>query len=88
METFNLNYKQIPDGFCVIRIKESNNYLHIKNGYVYFNDKMHGCFVVSQEVAEEMILDIERIVEYSVEIVDFQEAYKEHGIVEKQIKYN
>lgn len=88
MEVLDLDYKDIPDGFCVIRIKKSNNYLHIKNGYVFFCDKMHGCFVISQELAEEMIIDIEMVTNYSVEIVDFKEAYNEHGFIEKQIKYN
>jgi hypothetical protein len=88
MEVFDLSYSEIPDGFCVIRIKKSNSYLHINNGVLYFYEKMNGCFVFNKELADDIISDVEQVTKKDVEIVDFKEAYNQHGIIEKQIKYN
>lgn len=85
-----LNLKDIPDVCCVIRLKDTNNYLHIKEDVFFFAEIMHGCYVLMPEVAELILKKIGNLTHlgHNLEIVKFIDAYNQHGIIEKQIRYN
>ena len=40
-----LKNDDIPEHFCVIRIKDTSTYLHYKEDMFYFKERIHGCFV-------------------------------------------
>lgn len=90
MDFFKLSYKEVPEGYCVIRIKDTNNYIHYKGGCFFLKDRMNNCFVTCTDIAEEVIIHIKGICigDYQFEMVDFKKAYEEHGLIEKQILYN
>lgn len=92
MDFFQLNSQQIPKGYCVIRVEDSYKYLHFdnSNGQFFLREKMHGCFVTSSEIADEIIAQIKSMynAKYNMRKVEFNAAYEEHGIIEKQIFYN
>jgi len=85
-----LKYSEIPKDFCVIRIKDSCNYLHCSDDFFHFKEKMHGCFVCLPEVSNAILKDLRKDFKsfYNLESVTFKDAYNEHGIIEKQIAYN
>lgn len=90
MDFFQLNSQQIPQGYCVIKVENSYKYLHFDSGQFYFREKMHGCFVTSSEIADEIIVQIKKMYnsKYNMIKIDFYVAYEEHGVIEKQIFYN
>lgn len=88
MELFSLKSNEIPEHFCVIRFKETKKYLHSEDGCFFFKEKFHGCFVCLPEVSEEIIIDLYDNLLEGLEAVKFKDAYKQHGIIERQIAYN
>jgi hypothetical protein len=89
--------ENIPENCFVIRVKNTNHYIHIENNYkLILKSKMMGCLVMSKESAEIIIQKImfmdaevfrdEVVTQY--EYVPFKEAYDMHGFVEKQIICN
>ena len=90
MEIFRLNYDEVPEEYFVIQIDKSYQYLHFENNSFFFKERFHGCFVTSNEIADEIINHIKDISESKPKIkkVKFNNAYKEHGVIEKQIFYN
>jgi hypothetical protein len=85
----NLNSKEVPEDFCVIRVKNRCNYLHSDGNLFFFKEKMHGCFVCRPEVSEEILKDLQIFKSFSdLEIVYFKDAYNQHGIIEMQVAYN
>ena len=84
-----LKNDDIPEYFCVIRIKETSTYLHCKEDMFYFKERIHGCFVCLHEVSDEILNNLQVFKSFAnLEVVKFKNAYKEHGIIEKQIAYN
>jgi hypothetical protein len=89
MELFSLKSNEIPEHFCVIRFKNTKNYLHADDGILLFKEKLHGCFVCLPEVIEDILTDLKQIKLFNdLEIVKFKDAYKQHGLIERQIAYN
>jgi len=93
--------KDIPKETFVVRIKQTNHYIHINKTYgLFIKAKMSGCLVLrSKDDANDMINIINKLeLEYlgeadkdlltEYEVIPFDEAYKSHGIVEKQIVWN
>jgi len=93
--------KDIPKETFVVRVKETNHYIHVNNIYgLFIKPKMTGCLVLrSKDDASDMINIINKIeIEYlgetnkdlvtEYEIIPFDEAYKAHGIIEKQVVWN
>ena len=84
-----LKNDDIPEHFCVIRIKDTSTYLHYKEDMFYFKERIHGCFVCLPEVSDEILNKLQGHKSFAnLEVVKFKNAYKEHGIIEKQIAYN
>lgn len=85
-----LNPQDIPEGYCVIRFNNQYRYLHLQDGLFYFKERFHGCFVVYSEIAEKIVKEISImwVNKSELEIVDFQDAYKKHGLIEVQMCYN
>lgn len=55
----------------------------------YFKERIHGCFVCLPEVSDEILNKLQVHKSFAnLEVVKFKNAYKEHGIIEKQIAYN
>lgn len=91
---FKLCFDDIPNDFCVIRLKKTNTYFHLNDKEIFFLNRLHGCFVSSFDSAHivlENLMDMKSIIKLDIEqleIVNFKVAYKEHGLIEKQIMYN
>jgi len=85
-----LKHNDIPDEYCVIRFSDTNRYLHCQDGYFFFKERFHGCFVVYCEIAQQILdeINIMWINKSELQIVDFKDAYKMHGLVEAQMCYN
>ena len=93
IDVVNISHKEVPEDFCVVRIIETNSYIHYKDGFLYFVSRMNGCLAVQKETANYLIEIMNNIFESKkekpkLEIINFHDAYKEHGIVERQICYN
>lgn len=90
MEFFRLNYDEVPNEYFVIRIGNYYQYLHFENNSFFFKDRLHGCFVTSDEIADEVINYLKQVSEnkFKIKKVKFNNAYKKHGLIEKQIFYN
>ncbi len=79
----------IPPQSYVIRVKGTNVYIHLNKGEMSIKEKMVGCFVCTEDSAKDILFKLRLLeYEYELEIVDFNEAYKAHGLIEKQIAYN
>ncbi|MBK7362806.1 MAG: hypothetical protein IPJ01_10960 [Micavibrio sp.] len=93
--------KEMPKETFVVRVKKTNRYIHIDDYFgLFVKQKMTGCLVLRCiEDAEQIIKTINKIelevfgelgfktfTEY--ESIPFEEAYKTHGIIEKQIVFN
>lgn len=91
MDSVSLKLSDVPKGFCVIRIKDTNNYMHIKDGFLYFYPKMNGCLAISKNTAIIISQYLNEVIDEErpdMEIVDFKDAYNKHGLIEKQVSYN
>jgi hypothetical protein len=93
--------KEMPENCFVVRIKKTGQYIHYNNDNddVFIKQKMCGCLVLRNKEDAENIINSLHILEKrmynltdieltSYECVPFEQAYKEHGIVEKQIVLN
>ena len=77
-----------PDSF-VVRIKGTGRYIHFHNEEMYLEDRMVGCFVCCEDTAIDMLIKLKSIeYEYDLEYIKFSVAYKEHGLIERQVQYN
>lgn len=89
MKLFSLKSKEIPEDYCVIRMKDTRNYLHADEDIFFFKEKMHGCFVCLPEVSKEILNELRIFKSFNnLEIVKFKDAFIQHGIIERQIAYN
>ena len=80
---------QIPSDCFVIRVKNTGVYIHLSHGALSIKERMAGCFVCCEDTAKDLIFKMKLLeYEHELEIVDFSEAYKTHGLVERQIQYN
>lgn len=86
----NLSLEDIPKESCVIRIKNTNQYLHFDNESLFFYPKMHGCFVLLPFVADDLIQKFEKndVDTSIIEIINFFDAYNTDGMIENQIINN
>ena len=83
------NHKDIPSDYYCIRVVDKVIYLHIDDQEFYFEERMTGCFVAQKKDAKKVKdLLMEIIDNEYIEMVNFHDAYEEHGLVEKQICYN
>ena len=90
-------HSEIPEESCVIRIKSTNQYIHVNdNNGLFIKSKMVGCLVLmDKQTAEDMVDKITKLdirmygkVNRVYEIIPFNEAYKAHGILDSQISCN
>lgn len=90
--------KDIPENSFVVRIKGTNKYIHIVDGFMSIKPFFIGCYVFrSKESAEDMIEvinDLEEEYTNSVneisefEVISFKDGYNNHANIEKQIFFN
>lgn len=96
-----LKLKDMPENCFVIRLLNTNKYIHYNNDNddVFIKEKMCGCLVLrnkedadnvikSLHVLEKRLYNLRDIELTEYESIPFEQAYKEHGIVEKQIVQN
>ena len=84
-----ISYDEVPKDYYTIRLKNTNLYLHFEDSCYVFIPRMYGCLVMDYELAKEIVGDFEAYAEIDeLEIKKFITAYKQHGLIEKQIAYN
>lgn len=96
-----LKLNEMPENCFVLRILNTNRYIHYNNDNddVFLIEKMNGCLVLrckedadniikSLHILERRMYNLTDIELTEYESVPFEQAYNEHGIVEKQIVLN
>lgn len=84
-----ITLKQIPRDSYVIRVKDTNKYIHLLNGRMELLPQMTGCYVVRKATAERLVeMFDEKYGKQPFEIISFFISYEEHGVIEKKMKYN
>lgn len=84
----NVNFDRVPEEFCVICVPNSYLYLHYDNGAFCLIDKMTGCLCMERECAERIVHQIKGEFYEKLIVKNFKDAYKKHGMIERQIMYN